>query len=195
MDNPRVTVTLENKDMMALYNHIVVSQGINYRGNINRNVFLLLTVIVISAVMNLGDMKGFLYMSVIAVGILIFLEILRFIPILIHKMTAKMTEKSFMKKSSSDLQIEGTRTYVLSDTGMMIKSSYGDLEIDWTQVQLLEEKDDYIFIDAEEGKGSHVIPIKFFPSSAKKDEFINKAFYFFSEKKSNTPGFSCKNSK
>ena len=79
-----------------------------------------------------------------------------------------------MKKTEEELQIGGTKNYAVFKDGMSVKTSYGDNYIYWDDITDFLETDEYLFFSAASGKGSHIIPLKFFKSKDVMDAFINE---------------------
>ncbi len=170
----RVVIELTNKDMFALYNYIRLNGTIPLGKRLNQAIMLFLIMLLVSLMMNIGDMKSFLETMLICTLVIAVIFGLRVVPEIIHKFTIGHTEKSFMKKSAAELQIEGTRNYIIGDDGIEVKTSYGDLKIRWDEIAGFEESEDYLFFITSDDKGAHAIPFKFFPSKEKRDLFVNK---------------------
>jgi len=170
----RVSIEVTNKDMFALYNYVRMSETEPIGRRINQIIFLTFIILAAAISMNLGDIGSFIKTFLIAMFILIIIFGLKILPEILHKLSLPNIEKSFMKKSVQDLQIEGVRNYILNESGIEVKTVYGDLNINWEDVISFQETDDYLFFATADNRGAHVIPLKYFTSEQKKSDFINK---------------------
>ena len=178
----RAAIELTNEDMFALYNYVRMSEAEPFAKRINQTIFLVLIILVVSIIINIGDMASFIKTFLIAMSLMLIIWGLKLIPEIIHKLTLPGVKKSFMKKSPQELQIEGVRNYILKDEKIEIKTIYGNMEIPWEDMTGFQETDHHFFFTTNGNKGAHVIPLKYFTSEQNKLEFINKFAEIFTKK-------------
>lgn len=178
----RAAVKLTSEDMFALYDYIRVSQTEPPAKRINQTILISVAILLVSIIVNIGDMSGFLKTFFISMSIMILVWGLIVIPEFLHKLTLPNVKKSFMNKSPQELEIEGVRNYVLKEDRIEVNTNYGNADILWKDVIGFQETDDYFFFMADGDKGAHVIPLKYFTSEQKKLDFINKFAEVFTKK-------------
>ena len=92
--------------------------------------------------------------------------LLNVFPLLFHKIMRGFNDRSIMNKTPKELQIEGTKQYILKKNCLEIRSVYGELEDFRTD-------DNYLYIKGIEGRGAHVVPLRFFLSDEQKENFLD----------------------
>ena len=144
MEN-KVVVELKNEDMSALYRYIVTLETSSIFDNIKRMGFFILIFFAILFLFNFNDLSKNPSMYIYIVLFVLAVALLNVFPLLFHKIMGSFNDKSIMNKTPQELQIEGTKQYILKKNCLEIQSIYGDLEIKPSELEDFRTDENYLY--------------------------------------------------
>ena len=172
MEN-KVVVELKNEDMVALYRYIVKLDTSSIIENFKKIGLFVILFFVILFLFNFNDLSKNPSMYIYIVLFVLAVALLNIFPVLFHNILSGFNDKSIMSKTPKELQIEGTKQYILKKNCLEIQSVYGDLEIKPSELEDFRTDDNYLYIKGIEGRGAHIVPLKFFVSDEQKNNFLD----------------------
>lgn len=172
MEN-KVVVELKNEDMAALYRYIVNLDTSSVFENIKKMGLFVLIFFAILFLLNFNDLSKNPSLYIYIVLFVLAVALLNVFPLLFHKIMRGFNDRSIMNKTPKELQIEGTKQYILKKNCLEIRSVYGDLDIKPSELEDFRTDDNYLYIKGIEGRGAHVVPLRFFLSDEQKENFLD----------------------
>ena len=169
----KVVVQLESRDMAALYRYIVSIENRLAYARLRFGAVVIVFFVLSMILFNLGNMEDLKNSLIYVAYGVVFVAIVAVLPLVYHRIMASVNERDIISKSPEELQIEGSKQYAVRGRKLEIGSVYGDLEIFGKDLEDFRPVGDYVFIKCVQGKGAHVIPVKFFASEEKRDEFLD----------------------
>ena len=163
MEN-KVVVELKNEDMAALYRYIVNLDTSSVFENIKKMGLFVLIFFAILFLLNFNDLSKNPSLYIYIVLFVLAVALLNVFPLLFHKIMRGFNDRSIMNKTPKELQIEGTKQYILKKNCLEIRSVYGDVDIKPSELEDFRTDDNYLYIKGIEGRGAHV----FYQMSRKK---------------------------
>ena len=172
MEN-KVVVELKNEDMVALYRYIVSLDTSSVIENFKKLGIFVVLFFAILFLFNFNDLSKNSSMYIYMVLFVLAIALLNVLPVLFHKIMKGFNDKSIMNKTPKELQIEGTKQYILKKNCLEIQSIYGDLDIKPSELEDFRTDENYLYIKGIEGRGAHIVPLKFFVSEEQKENFLD----------------------
>lgn len=174
-DGPvKVVAELSRDDMAALYEYIVLMENGDPSGRMRFGIIFGISfaiVMIISSIGHPDDLKNSLMYILAGIALI---AIMAVFPGMYHRIMKESNKKDILQQSPEELQIEGQRVFEIKGNTLSISSDYGDLELHGEDIYDFRADKDRIFIKGRRGKGSHVIPVKYFPSEEMKERFLDE---------------------